>query len=168
MVSNRIIGAIMAFAGVALAACADGPTATSPTSAPTLAVLADGDQVTGAIFTTLPDCSTTNGNTQYTARTEVYLNGGPQGGTALKDADYYVRVVEPDGTILGTSPSANYTVTGGIGPCLAFGILCESRATEVRGTISRRIPGRVQGPSCPLRPASRRTARSRTTSRFAS
>jgi hypothetical protein len=131
----------MAAGALFLAACADAPTAVSRTSTPRLAVLDANEPVTGAIFTTLPNCQVVNGNTQYTSRQEVYLNGGPQGGTALKDADYYVRVVEPDGTILGTSPSANYTVVNGIGPCTSIWTLVLKQSDGTEGYDKTSNPG---------------------------
>jgi hypothetical protein len=41
----------------------------------------------------------------YTDRGDVYLNGGPAhpGAAGLPDGSYYVKVTEPDGTLLGTS-----------------------------------------------------------------
>src|SRR5215217_1216145 len=80
-------------------------------------VLAAGP-ISGAIFTTNIDCSGVDLNI-YGAKDEVYLNGGPAhpGAAGLPDGDYYVKVTEPNGTLLGTSVgSANVTpvhVTGG-------------------------------------------------------
>ena len=52
----------------------------------------------GAIFTTDVDCNKVNGNI-YTNKTDVWLNGGPDGtGSALEpNTNYCVRVYEPDG-----------------------------------------------------------------------
>jgi hypothetical protein len=80
-------------------------------------VLAAGP-ISGAIFTTDSDCSGVDLNI-YGDKDEVYLNGGPShpGAAGLPDGDYYVKVTEPNGTLLGTSVgSANETpvhVTGG-------------------------------------------------------
>jgi hypothetical protein len=80
-------------------------------------VLAAGP-ISGAIFTTDSDCSGVDLNI-YGDKEEVYLNGGPShpGAAGLPDGDYYVKVTEPNGTLLGTSVgSANETpvhVTGG-------------------------------------------------------
>jgi hypothetical protein len=76
------------------------------------------DPISGAIFTTNSDCSGVDLNI-YGDKDEVYLNGGPAhpGAAGLPDGDYYVKVTEPNGTLLGTSVrSANETpvhVTGG-------------------------------------------------------
>lgn len=58
----------------------------------------------GAIFTTNADGSAVNANV-YTSKDDVYLNGGPrhEGAAGLPDGDYYVKVTEPNGTLLGTS-----------------------------------------------------------------
>jgi hypothetical protein len=89
------------------------------------AVTAEAQQMTGAIFTTESTCTTVNGNTIYTAQTDVYLNGGPDrvGGpfgvaAGLPDGSYYVQITDPSGSVLlGTSvgsalPQA-VTVVGG-------------------------------------------------------
>lgn len=67
--------------------------------------------VSGAIFTTDSICNRPNVNI-YDAKEDVYLNGGPQhpGAAGLPDGYYYVKVTEPDGTLLGTSiGTANQT-----------------------------------------------------------
>jgi len=61
-------------------------------------------RVRGAIFTTLPDGSAVNHNI-YTAKTDVYLDGGPSGGSpvhaaALAEGDYYLQVTDPSGKVL--------------------------------------------------------------------
>src|SRR5215207_10304516 len=74
--------------------------------------------LSGAIFTTDSACSGVDLNI-YGNKDDVYLNGGPAhpGAAGLPDGDYYVKVTEPNGTLLGTSVgSANVTpvhVTGG-------------------------------------------------------
>ena len=67
----------------------------------TSAVLA---QLSGAIFTTDATCSGTDLNI-YSAKTDVYVDGGPAhpGAAGLPDGEYYVKVTAPDGTLLGTS-----------------------------------------------------------------
>lgn len=73
---------------------------------------------TGAIFTTNSACDGTNVNI-FGNKDLVYLDGGPahEGAAGLPDGEYYVRVTEPNGTLLGTSlGSADETpalVTGG-------------------------------------------------------
>jgi hypothetical protein len=62
--------------------------------------------LSGAIFTTLPNCEVVNANTQYTSKCDVYLNGGPAhpGAAGLPDGSYYVMVTDPSGkVILGSS-----------------------------------------------------------------
>ena len=70
--------------------------------------------LTGAIFTTDAGCTGTNVN-QFNAKTDVYLNGGPDRGARLPDGRYYVRVTDPNGsTVLGTSGSSTpVEVSGG-------------------------------------------------------
>src|SRR5215203_311902 len=60
--------------------------------------------LSGAIFTTDSACSGVDLNI-YGNKDDVYLNGGPAhpGAAGLPDGDYYVKVTEPDGTLLGTS-----------------------------------------------------------------
>jgi hypothetical protein len=68
----------------------------------------------GAIFTTDQGCSGTNVNI-FTDKGEVHLDGGPAhpGAAGLPDGNYWVRVTEPGGLVLGTSATAVATVTGG-------------------------------------------------------
>src|SRR5258705_11143683 len=58
----------------------------------------------GAIYTTDVACGGVNINL-YPNKDAVYLNGGPQNqnGPGLDDGSYYVKVTEPDGTLLGSS-----------------------------------------------------------------
>jgi hypothetical protein len=60
--------------------------------------------VKGAIFTTDGACAQVNGNV-YASVFEVYINGGPAkpGAAGLPNGDYYVKVTEPNGQLLGTS-----------------------------------------------------------------
>jgi hypothetical protein len=60
--------------------------------------------LSGAIFTTDSTCTGTNVNI-FSAKSQVYLDGGPAhpGAAGLPDGYYYVKVTEPDGTLLGTS-----------------------------------------------------------------
>lgn len=60
---------------------------------------------TGSINTTDIGCGSVNINS-YPNKDAVYLNGGPQNGNSgsgLPAGSYYVRVTEPDGTLLGSS-----------------------------------------------------------------
>jgi len=68
--------------------------------------------ITGAIFTTgnPPDCTPVNMNTQYSSKEDVYLNGGPLGGTNFVAGTYWVQVTSPGGTVLGESTSATFAV----------------------------------------------------------
>jgi hypothetical protein len=82
---------------------------------------AKAGQVTGAIFTTLPDGSEVNFNI-YAAKTDVYLNGGPgpgapQSAAGLPDGVYVFMVTDPSGkTLLSQDIAAcrRFTVSGGI------------------------------------------------------
>ncbi|HYX68384.1 MAG TPA: hypothetical protein VE825_04575 [Terriglobales bacterium] len=59
-------------------------------------------QVNGAIFTTTSDGTTVNGNL-YAAKTDVYLNGGPQNAKdpgLVPDGLYYFQVTDPSGAVL--------------------------------------------------------------------
>ena len=80
------------------------------TAAPTLAA----DPMSGAIWTTNSSCAQVNQN-HYEYKTDVYLNGGPQGGgPGLPDGWYYVLVTDPSGhTVLGNSTTAVAQVLGG-------------------------------------------------------
>ncbi len=92
--------------------CADAPTVTPP--APARAPLAPavqpsfaigGGGPTGAIFTTVPDGSIVNENVRYTDKREVYLDGGPRGGSpqtaaGLDDGDYVFQITDPSGKYL--------------------------------------------------------------------
>lgn len=83
-------------------------------------------QVSGAIFTSLGDGTTVNANL-YNAKTDVYLNGGPQNknSAGLTDGTYYFQVTDPSGATLLSSDSAvcrQVLVSGGViagatGPC---------------------------------------------------
>jgi hypothetical protein len=67
----------------------------------------------GAIWTTDVTCGGTNINI-YSSKNDVHLNGGPQGGgPGLPDGSYYVKVTEPNGTLLGSTANASAIVSGG-------------------------------------------------------
>lgn len=70
-----------------------------------IAPAAMASRMTGAVYTTLSDCVTTNGNVQYPDKQSVYLNGGPGKGDSagLPAGDYYVQITSPGGVLLGTS-----------------------------------------------------------------
>jgi hypothetical protein len=74
--------------------------------------------LSGAIFTTDQPCIGTNVNI-FGDKADVYLDGGPthEGAAGLPDGEYYVKVTEPDGALLGTSIGATdetpVTVSGG-------------------------------------------------------
>ncbi len=61
----------------------------------------------GAIFTTEVSCDGTNVNI-FDDKSDVHLDGGPhhEGSAGLDDGQYYVRVTEPGGDVLGTSVGA--------------------------------------------------------------
>ena len=58
----------------------------------------------GAIFTTDATCSGVDLNI-YASKGDVYVNGGPAhpGAAGLPPGEYFVKITEPDGTLLGTS-----------------------------------------------------------------
>jgi len=97
-------------------------------------------QVSGAIFTTDAGCTGVDLNI-YTAKTDVYLNGGPThpGAASLPDGSYYVKVTAPDGTPLGSSVGAAIptpvVVSGGVfSPCLQLSsALLTASGTPVTG-----------------------------------
>src|SRR5690349_13885979 len=66
-----------------------------------LAISSAVGQLSGAIFTTTSSGTTVNGNI-YDAKSDVYLNGGPQNRqpTGLPDGDYYFQVTDPSGAAL--------------------------------------------------------------------
>jgi len=58
--------------------------------------------ISGAIYTTEADCTTVNGNI-YDNKEDVYLNGGPQNGTAAglpANTTLYVKITNPSGDLL--------------------------------------------------------------------
>ena len=58
-----------------------------------------GDNVNGAIYTTIADGTKVNGNI-YDAKKFVYLNGGPQNPSnpgLVPDGPYYFQVTDPSG-----------------------------------------------------------------------
>lgn len=71
----------------------------------TVPLMAAGPNVDGAIFTTTGDGTVVNENTRYGAKSEVYLNGGPQNERAngLPDGYYYFQVTDPSGKDLLSS-----------------------------------------------------------------
>jgi hypothetical protein len=78
-------------------------------------------QLSGAIFTTLPDGSEVNFNI-YKDKFDVYLDGGPgpgapQGAAGLPDGDYVFMVTDPSGkSLLSTDPAGcrQFHVSAGI------------------------------------------------------
>jgi hypothetical protein len=67
---------------------------------------ASADAISGAIFTTDSTGTVVDGN-NYALKTDVYLNGGPNGpgchGGALEDGIYYFQVTNPNGSVLLSS-----------------------------------------------------------------
>jgi hypothetical protein len=62
--------------------------------------------LTGAIYTTDAGCTGVNVNI-FADKDAVYLDGGPAGGgSGLPEGFYYVKVTEPNGTLLGSSTTA--------------------------------------------------------------
>jgi len=72
-----------------------------------ISATAVGGPMPGAIWT----CNSTGASIDqnlYDAKTDVYLNGGPNSNKSagLPEGDYYLKVTEPNGTILGKSLTA--------------------------------------------------------------
>lgn len=71
----------------------------------------------GAVWTTDASGNQVNQNI-YAAKQDVYLNGGPNssggGATGLADGNYFVKVTEPNGTLLGSSGSNTVPVVEGV------------------------------------------------------
>jgi len=87
------------------AACGDNSSSVTDVTPTGLAPLADASgPVSGAIFTTGIACDGTNINI-FDAKADVFLDGGPAhvGASGLPPGDYYVKVTEPNGALLGTS-----------------------------------------------------------------
>ncbi len=82
----------------------------------------------GSLKTTEPTCIVVNGNVSYQAKTEVYLrvdNYDP--------GSYWVRVTSPSGDVLGTSPSANYTVPASGTQCLQLWSVVNKQSNGTQG-----------------------------------
>jgi uncharacterized repeat protein (TIGR01451 family) len=65
---------------------------------------ADPRPVHGAIFTTVPDGSAVNANTQYTQKIQVYLDGGPRNpnsqAAGLPNGLFVFQITDPPGKVL--------------------------------------------------------------------
>jgi hypothetical protein len=85
---------------------------------------------TGAIYTTNSACSGVNVNL-YNAKTDVYLDGGPQGGgSGLPDGNYYVQVTTPSGTVLGKTSTNSVVVSGGeFAQCYQLSVILNSASS---------------------------------------
>ena len=82
-----------------------------------LPVAASAQAPSGAIFTTIADGTEVNTNL-YDAKTDVYLNGGPQNKNAagVPDGTYYFQVTDPSGKVLLSTDNAScrqLVVSGG-------------------------------------------------------
>lgn len=103
-------------------------------------------QVTGAVFTTSSGCAQVNGNI-YANKTDVFISGGPTKPGPLQDGSYYVRVTEPNGTLLGTSvgasnPTPFVVVSGHPAACLELWlILVKASNNSTPGYDSTTNPG---------------------------
>lgn len=80
--------------------------------------------VKGAIFTTDSTCTQVNGNI-YDTVFDVYIDGGPAklGAAGLPNGDYYVKVTQPNGKLLGTTIGSGnekpvHVTTGEFSACL--------------------------------------------------
>jgi len=83
-------------------------------------------QISGAIYTSMADGGTVNGNV-YENKEDVYLNGGPQNLNAagLPNGTYYFQVTDPSGATLLSTDNAECrqvqviggVISGATGPC---------------------------------------------------
>lgn len=103
--------------------------------------------VKGAVFTTNGQCNQVNGNI-YENKWDVYINGGPKkpGAAGLPDGEYYVRVTQPNGKLLGTSiGSANDTpvqvVGGEFVQCLSLDAILIRASDGTPGYDDTKNPG---------------------------
>ena len=99
--------------------------------------------VSGAIFTTNAGCTGVNINI-FQSKDDVDLDGGPAhpGAAGLPDGAYYVKVTEPNGTLLGHSPVANCTVTDGeFAPCCQLSAILVKESDGQPGYDSTSNPG---------------------------
>jgi hypothetical protein len=81
----------------------------------TSALMAPPDPLTGAIYSTDGSCTGVDLNI-YSSKDAVYIDGGPQNqnsGSGLPTGWYYIKVTEPDGTVLGTSVGSGIDNGGG-------------------------------------------------------
>jgi hypothetical protein len=94
-----------------------GAVAAAAITAAIIAVPAQAAPVTGTIWTSNSACTSVNQN-QFNAKDDVYVNGGPTNvnnpQSGLPDGAYYVRVTEPNGTVLGYSTTASFIVVNGV------------------------------------------------------
>ena len=76
--------------------------------------IASAAPMSGAIFTTGAGCTAVNLN-GYELNADVYLSGGPSqpDAASLPDGSYWVKVTEPSGAVLGTSPGVAFSVSNG-------------------------------------------------------
>ena len=98
----------------------------------------------GAIFTTDELCEGVDLNI-YPSKDAVYLNGGPNGngnGPGLPDGAYYVQVTEPDGTLLGSTPTASVSVVDGkFAACYQLSAILVRASDGLPGYDDSSIPG---------------------------
>lgn len=91
----------------------------------------------GAIYTTMADCTTVNGNI-YEDKQDVYLNGGPQNSNASglpANTVFYVKVTEPDGTLLSAVSTPDTITSDGDGnlPCTQLWGLLHKQSDGTQG-----------------------------------
>jgi hypothetical protein len=108
-------------------------------------------QVPGAIFTTDVGCVGVDLNI-YPTKDAVYIDGGPTKkglGTGLRDGKYYVQVTEPDGTLLGYTPTGapvvevivNLDGDGEFAKCYQLSDILVSANTGLKGYDPTLNPG---------------------------
>lgn len=96
----------------------------------------------GAIYTTDASCSGVDLNI-YTNKDAVYLNGGPSGGgPGLPDGNYFVRVTEPGGGVLGYTSTASVVVfQGNFAQCYQLSAILLKESDDTAGYDSTSNPG---------------------------
>lgn len=104
-------------------------------------------QVPGALYTTDESCQGVNLNI-YGDKDDVYISGGPtkkQPVTHLPDGEYYVKVTEPNGELLGTSyPNKPFVVAGGeVQGCYQLSNILTWPDLETAGYMDTTNPGGV-------------------------
>jgi len=97
----------------------------------------------GAIYTTDSTCTGVNVNI-FGNKDDVYLNGGPAGGgPGLPTGNYYVRVTQPGGLVLGYTPTASAVVnaSGNFAQCYQLSAILVKTTDATPGYDTTGNPG---------------------------